>query len=206
MPDHYYTADPHSAHDARTFTYDFCGKTLAFETDAGVFSREHIDPGTLILARSIPEGLQGDALDLGCGWGALRVLLGVTCPALRFTLCDINARALALCEKNLTANGMQGQLLQSDGMESVPGTFDYIFTNPPIRAGKAVIYKMFADSGARLNPGGSLFLVIRKQQGAPSALKYLKTLFESAQVIARESGYHIIRCDKYHPMLKEEEI
>jgi 16S rRNA (guanine1207-N2)-methyltransferase len=69
-------------------------------------------------------------------------------------------------------------------------------TNPPIRAGKAVIYKMFEDAKAHLVPGGVLYLVIRKQQGAPSALKFLKELYGKAEVIERDGGYWIIACTK----------
>ena len=200
MADHYYPAAPQSAHNIRRFTADFAGKTLTFETDAGVFSREHLDPGTILLAKSVPDTLAGRVLDVGCGWGALSILLYARNPKFTFTLCDINERALDLCRKNLAHNGMTGDVLQSDGLANITGTFDVIVTNPPIRAGKAVIYKMFDDSGKHLTPDGSLFLVIRKQQGAPSALKYLKTRFEKAETIARESGYHIIRCDRYHPV------
>ena len=74
--------------------------------------------------------------------------------------------------------------------------FDVVMTNPPIRAGKAVIYKMFEDAKEHLVPGGALYLVIRKQQGAPSALKFLKELYGKAEVIERDGGYWIIECIK----------
>jgi len=71
-----------------------------------------------------------------------------------------------------------------------------VITNPPIRAGKAVIYKMFEDAKAHLREGGALYLVIRKQQGAPSTLKFLKELYSKAEVIERGGGYWIIACIK----------
>lgn len=192
--DHYYTASPASAHELRTFGFDFGGKTLSFTTDAGVFSKGHVDPGTLLLAASLPAGLAGRVLDLGCGWGALSVLMLSRFPQLSLVMSDVNSRALGLAGQNVRANGMQAEAVLSDGLERVEGQFDAVVTNPPIRAGKQVIYKMFADSRARLKEGGRLFLVIRKQQGAPSALKYLCTLFSSAEVIARDAGYWIIEC------------
>lgn len=192
--DHYYTQDPASAHDVRTFSFAFEGRTLSFTTDAGVFSKGHVDPGTLLLARSLPADLAGRALDLGCGWGALSVLTLCRFPQLELVMSDINRRALDLAQQNVQANGMRAQAVHSDGLQAVEGMFDAVLTNPPIRAGKQVIYAMFADSRARLNPGGRLILVIRKQQGAPSAQKYLSTLFGQVELLARDAGYWILCC------------
>ena len=111
-------------------------------------------------------------------------------------MADVNERALGLAVRNTAANGMHAEALLSDGFERVEGLFDAVITNPPIRAGKAVIYKMFEDARAHLVPGGALYLVIRKQQGAPSALKFLKGLYESAEVVSRDGGYWVIRCVK----------
>ena len=84
-------------------------------------------------------------------------------------------------------------MVQGDGFEHVAGTFDAIVTNPPIRAGKAVIYGLFERARDYLTPGGALYIVIRKQQGAPSALKFLKETYAEAETIDRASGFHVIR-------------
>ena len=86
------------------------------------------------------------------------------------------------------------RVLLGDGLGAVEGSFDFIVTNPPIRAGKQVIYGMFAAARDRLKPGGEMYLVIRKQQGADSAVKYLKTLFKQVETIERSGGFHVIRC------------
>ena len=72
-------------------------------------------------------------------------------------------------------------------------TFDFIITNPPIRASKPVIYRMFADAASRLNPGGALYLVIRKQQGAESCMKYLKTLYAKVDKVDKSGGFWVLR-------------
>ena len=195
MPEHYYTSTPTSAHEARSFRAVFAGRVLAFDTDAGVFSKQHVDPGSELLCGALPEELSGDVLDMGCGWGAMTVLTLARFPKLNVTMADVNERALALAVSNVEKNHMQAKAVLSDGFEKIEGMFDAVITNPPIRAGKAVIYKMFEDAKAHLKPGGMLVLVIRKQQGAPSALKFLKTLYRKAEVIARDGGYWIIRCD-----------
>ena len=195
MPEHYYTSAPTSAHEARSFRAVFAGRVLAFDTDAGVFSKQHVDPGSELLCGALPEELSGDVLDMGCGWGAMTVLTLARFPKLNITMADVNERALALAVANVKKNHMQALAVLSDGFERIEGMFDAVITNPPIRAGKAVIYKMFEDAKAHLRPGGMLVLVIRKQQGAPSALKFLKTLYTKAEVIARDGGYWVIRCD-----------
>lgn len=194
MPEHYYTASPVSGHEDRHFNHVFAGKVLRFETDAGVFSKQHVDPGSELLCQSLPQAFCGDVLDMGCGWGAMTVMTLSNHPDVRMTMADVNERALDLAVRNVRQNGMQAQAVLSDGFEKIEGLFDAVITNPPIRAGKAVIYAMFEQARSHLKPGGKLYLVVRKQQGAPSALKYLKTLYAQAEVIARDGGYWVMEC------------
>ena len=196
MTEHYYTSAPTSEHEERHFNHVFAGKVLRFQTDAGVFSKQHIDPGSELLCKALPGDLSGRVLDMGCGWGAMTILTLAKCPGCEITMADVNERALELAKENVAANRMQAKALISDGFASIEGEFEAVITNPPIRAGKAVIYKMFEDAKAHLVDGGVLYLVIRKQQGAPSALKFLKELYRRAEVIERDGGYWIIACTK----------
>ena len=196
MAEHYYTSAPTSQHEERHFNHVFAGKVLRFQTDAGVFSKQHIDPGSELLCKSLPDDLSGRVLDMGCGWGAMTILTLAKCPGCEIIMADVNERALALAQENVAANRMQAKAVLSDGFASIEGEFEAVITNPPIRAGKAVIYKMFEDAKAHLVPGGVLYLVIRKQQGAPSALKFLKEPYGKAEVIERDGGYWIIACTK----------
>ncbi|MED9820937.1 MAG: methyltransferase [Christensenellales bacterium] len=194
MSEHYYTNTPTSEHEARSFRAVFAGRVLAFDTDAGVFSKQHVDPGSELLCRCLPDDLAGDVLDMGCGWGAMTVMTLARFPQAHMTMADVNERALALAQANVEKNHMQANAVLSDGFDKIDGMFDAVITNPPIRAGKAVIYRMFEDAKAHLKPGGRLILVIRKQQGAPSALKFLAGLYGKAEVIGREGGYWVICC------------
>ena len=193
MSEHYYTRNPSSEHDLREVHFTVFDTEFVFVTDAGVFSRDGIDPGTRALIEALPP-LIGRALDLGCGWGASGVPVAKVNPACQLVLTDINERAAELARENARRSGVKNvQVVTGDGFESVEGAFDAIFTNPPIRAGKQKIYDLFAEAKDRLNPGGSLFLVIRKQQGAPSALNFLRERFAGAEVIDRSGGYWVIQ-------------
>lgn len=196
MGDHYYSETPLSAHEMRTFSFVFQGRELCFETDAGVFSKAHMDKGTALLGKSLPDAFTGRALDLGCGWGALGAMMGVKWPQASIDMVDINARAVALAQKNMQRNQLLAHVYQSDGLLQTEGLFDIIVSNPPIRAGKAVLHALYAQSIQRLSPGGKLFLVVRKQQGAESTLSLIKERMYRAEVINRSGGFWVIQGEK----------
>ena len=194
MNDHYYTRIPQSESRPAECEWTYRGIPLTFRTDAGVFSRGEVDTGTRLLLEALPEEMNGDILDLGCGWGVIGISIARRWPGCRVTLADVNTRALELSRANAKKNQADVLCLESDGMDALKGeTFDAVVTNPPIRAGKQVIYRMFADAAKSLKPGGALYLVIRKQQGADSCEKYLKTLFEEVEILDRSGGFRVMR-------------
>ncbi|MBR0514796.1 MAG: class I SAM-dependent methyltransferase [Clostridia bacterium] len=194
MNDHYYTRNPASESRPVSCEYMYRGIPLAFQTDAGVFSKGEVDTGTDLLLNALPEEMRGDILDLGCGWGAIGISVARKWPEAKVTMADINLRALALSRENAKRNHADVACVESDGMAAFAGRrFDTIVTNPPIRAGKQVIYRMFADAAACLKPGGVLYLVIRKQQGAESCMKYLQTMFSSVEKIDKSGGFWVLK-------------
>ncbi|MBQ4089116.1 MAG: class I SAM-dependent methyltransferase [Clostridia bacterium] len=196
MTEHYYTKNPTSEHHERDVKAEIFGMDFIFTTDSGVFSRDGVDPGTRTLIEALPD-IEGRALDLGCGWGAAGLPVAKKNPGCTVVMTDINERAAELSRKNAKRNGVKNvEIITGDGLESVTGEFAAIFTNPPIRAGKQKIYEMFAQCRDHLVPGGCLYIVIRKQQGAPSALKYLGETYDSAEVIDRSGGYWVIKAQK----------
>ncbi len=195
MSEHYYTGRPSSESRETAFETAFAGETFRFVCDRGVFSINELDEGTRILLSPLPP-LAGRILDLGCGWGPVGVILGCKYPRAQIVMSDVNERAAALAEKNLALNGVKNaRVVVSDGLEKVEGTFDAVITNPPIRAGKQVIYRLFAESAEKLNESGAVYIVIRRQQGAESALKYLKTVFAQVETVEKSGGFWVIRCD-----------
>ena len=130
--------------------------------------------------------------------GTIGLTIAMASPEASITLADINTRALALCEKNAQELGLSQRvtILQSDIYEKIEGQFDSIVVNPPIRAGKRVTYAMYEGAKQRLIDGGSLFIVIRKAQGAPSASKYIEELFGNITLLKRDKGYYIYQAKK----------
>lgn len=192
MPDHYYTQTPSSAHDEREILVDVLGQALRFATDAGVFSKTELDFGSRLLLESLPP-LTGRALDLGCGWGAIGVWMAAMWPAARVVMADINERAVHLAKENIRRNGLSAEAVQSDGLRSLSGSFDLIAINPPIRAGKAAIFSLYEQSVSALLPGGALYIVIQKKQGAESTLSFVSRLLFDVSPVAKSGGYWVIR-------------
>ena len=194
MSEQYFTKNPQSHSAPKSFQTEYRGQRLTLMTDSGVFSYGELDEGTKGLLNALPE-LKGRVLDLGCGYGAIGTAVGKTFD-IALTMSDVNERALSLAKTNLKTNGISGDVIESDGFENIPGRFDHILCNPPIRAGKAVIYRLFQEASRHLEDSGSFWLVIRKQQGAPSAVNYLKTLFSSVLIADRYKGFWIIKCEQ----------
>ncbi|MCQ4088868.1 class I SAM-dependent methyltransferase [Saccharibacillus sp. JS10] len=194
MSDHYYTDRPTAKHDRKTIEVELRGQKVRLVTDAGVFSKEGLDYGSRVLidALDIPE--QSSVLDVGCGYGPIGIAAGLM-GAKSITMLDVNERAIELANENVASNGIsQAKALKSDLLESVlHQKFDVIITNPPIRAGKETVHRLFEQASECLNPGGSLWIVIQKKQGAPSAKAKLEMLFEQVEEVTKDKGYRIYK-------------
>ena len=196
---HYYDQTPTSVSKERLISFEVCGTKISLYTDNGVFSKSRVDEGSLLLLKNvIPLHLSGRILDLGAGYGTLGLSIALTSLQARVDLADVNTRALALCMKNakLLKVDQRVTCLQSDIYSNIEGPYDSIVVNPPIRAGKKVTYQMYEGAKQHLSDGGSLYLVIRKAQGAESASKYIKELFGNVTLLDRKKGYLIYQARK----------
>lgn len=190
---HYFSQDPSSRHDLKEIAATLCGRRLRFLTDSGVFSKDGVDFGTRLLLETviIPPGAA--VLDLGCGYGALGITAALLNPTVHVTLVDVNLRALDLAATNAAMNSVSNvTIMQSDGIANLlEQKFDVVLTNPPIRAGKEVVFSFYSGARTVLKSGGRLWVVIQKKQGAPSTEKKLNELFASVALRERSKGYHI---------------
>ena len=195
----YFDQKPDVASRTRELTYEIKGQKLSFISDNGVFSKTQIDVGTSILLDVIvPMPLSGRLLDLGCGYGVIGITLATFNKNLKVVCADVNERAVSLTRTNASRLNVASQVeaIQSNVFSNVKGQFETIVINPPIRAGKKITYAMYDGAYQSLIDGGSMFIVIRKAQGAPSALEYLESVFSSVNVINKSKGYWIIQAIK----------
>ena len=196
---HYFVNDDKVASKPRNVVYSINGVDFSLQSDNGVFSKNELDKGSELLIESLlPIDLGKSLLDLGCGIGVIGLTLAYFHPGLNVCSTDVNTRALSLCDANAKSLKLSQKVtvLQSDIYTKVEGRFDSIVSNPPIRAGKKVTYEIYKGALDHLNDGGSLYIVIRKQQGALSVKSYLEQLFGNVTVLAREKGYFILKSTK----------
>ena len=196
---HYFQDDPNLASNIKEISFEINGITMKLLTDNGVFSKSNVDEGSYAFLKVLlPLDLGNTILDLGCGYGTIGLTLAKAHEQARITLADVNPRAVALCKRNaeLLKLSLRVTILQSDIYEKIEGPYDSIVVNPPIRAGKAVTYRMYEEAKQYLIDGGSLYIVIRKAQGAPSASKYIESIFGNITLLKRDKGYYIYRATK----------
>lgn len=196
----YFTNNPNLKSELRTIIYKHEGEILTFFSDNGVFSKDKLDFGSTLLLDTIFNNVHTDNLDIldvGCGYGYIGISMAKLKKA-HVTMCDVNKRALHLARKNAQENGVESlcQVLESNMYENITGIYDLIITNPPIRAGKNVVYGILDGARDYLKEDGELWTVIRKDQGAKSAISHLEENY-NCEVVTKSKGFYIIKAKKH---------
>jgi len=194
MGEHYYSAKPASRRRPAEVSVVVRGLPLTLRTDAGVFSRSSLDRGTELLIEALDLGPCELVLDLGCGYGAIGIAASKLSEGGRVVLTDVNERAARLARENLRANRVtNAEVRVGDLYEPVAGlAFDHIVSNPPIRAGRAVVDRIVSEAPAHLRDGGRLWIVARTRQGAEALRKRMADAFGHAEIVRRGSGYKVL--------------
>ena len=191
---HYFTNEQLPS-DIKETTCVVLGNHFKFLTDNGVFSKDGLDFGSRLLLEVIPrEEVGGKILDMGCGYGVLGIVLA-RMTSRKVDMVDVNHRALHLSKRNAKLNGVSDlvSIFESDCYSNVSGKYSTIVTNPPIRAGKKIVYDIVMNARDHLEDGGNLFLVIRKEQGAKSLIVDLEKVY-TVKVLEKKKGFFIIQC------------
>jgi len=190
---HYFKSNENLYHDEVETSYTYNFTSFNFITDTGVFSKGAVDFATNILLENLPD-LSGEVLDLGCGYGCIGIVLSkIHGENIKVTMSDVNERAVELAKKNAGRNGVKAVAVKSDGFENLPEKFDNIILNPPIHAGKSVIYKIYEEVYNHLKPNGSFFIVIQKKHGALSHKEKLEEIFgrENCFTLYSKKGFFV---------------
>lgn len=198
---HYFTAEPAAADERRTVPVTLAGRTVRAWTAPGVFSPGRVDLGTQVLLREVPPPPErGDLLDLGCGWGPLAITLALRSPGADVWAVDVNLRALDLLRRTAADAGLAR--LRARTPDAVPDdvAFAAIWSNPPIRVGKAALHDLLARWLPRLAPGGAAHLVVQRNLGADSLHRWLaEELGLPTERAGSAKGYRVLRVARPEP-------
>jgi len=170
------------------------GHKFIFSTDNGVFSKDGLDFGSRLLLESIPlEEVGGKVLDMGCGYGVFGIIINKL-TSCHVDMVDVNLRAIHLTEINIKKNHCSNiDVFESNTYENIHSKYTSIITNPPIRAGKKIVYDILMNAKNYLEKDGRLFLVIRKEQGAKSLIIDLEKIY-TVRILERKKGFYILEC------------
>ncbi|TWH78662.1 class I SAM-dependent methyltransferase [Sedimentibacter saalensis] len=197
----YFTKNPTTQKEIYKFDWNLGKDRFYFYTSNSVFSKNGVDFGSMLLVETVIKenaNFKGNILDLGCGYGPIGVMLAKLIENANVTMSDVNERALELAKMNAEENKVKARVktLSSSAFENINENFDMIVTNPPIRAGKDVVFSFYEGAYEHLNKGGHLYVVIQKKQGAPSTKEKLESLFGNCETAEKKSGYFIFRAVK----------
>ena len=194
MGQHYFSQHPAAAHRPGAVHVVLPDLHLELETDAGMFSPGRLDAGSRVLLETVPPPpASGDLLDLGTGYGPLALVMAARSPGAMVWAVDVNERALELCARNAERAGLANVRCVTPGTPGLPGQFDLMWSNPPIRIGKQALHDLLSTWLARLAPGATGYLVVQRHLGADSLHRWLAEAgWETGRVGAR-GGYRVLR-------------
>jgi 16S rRNA (guanine1207-N2)-methyltransferase len=196
LSDHYFSPQPRAPHRPGQVRVVLPDVYLELATDAGVFSPGRLDPGTRLLLDSSPAPPPaGDLLDLGCGYGPIACVLAARSPGAAVWAVDVNERALELCARNAAAAGLRGVRTVTPADPAVPARLAGIWSNPPVRIGKAALHELLSSWLRRLEPSGSAYLVAGRNLGADSLHRWLAGQGWPVTRLAARSGYRLLQVD-----------
>ena len=193
----YFDNDKNIKSARKLINFSFNNKNFSLYTDNGVFSKDKLDYGTRILLENIDiNNLKGRVLDLGCGIGVVGIILGTLNKNISIDMVDINERAISLTKDNVKFNNINNNVFVSNVYSNINGKYNYIITNPPIRAGKEVVRKFLLGGYDYLTDDGILYFVMRKDHGVKSMIKELENIYE-VDIVNKEKGFYIVSLTKH---------
>jgi 16S rRNA G1207 methylase RsmC len=196
--EHYFTADPSVPFRRVPVTFSAWDHSLSLDTGSGVFAQGRLDVGTAVLFREVEPPAGGRILDLGCGYGAIGLAVAQAVPAATVTGVDVNERAVLLANENAAALGLADRF-SAVTPAAVPAdaTYDELWSNPPIRIGKAALHELLRTWFARLVPGGRAVMVVGKNLGADSLQRWLGEQGHPTARVGSAKGFRVL--ESRHP-------
>jgi 16S rRNA (guanine1207-N2)-methyltransferase len=174
--EHYFSASPQSPLQESFHDVVLRGTPVTVTTASGTFSPGGVDRGTEVLLKYAPTPPeQGTFVDVGCGWGPLSLALALESPEATIYGIDINERARHSAHWNAENLGLRNITICHPDEVPADTSFDLIWSNPPVRVGKAELRAIVSRWLGRLTPAGEAWFVIAKKLGGDSLQEWINS-------------------------------
>ena len=165
-----------------------------FVTEPGLFSPDHADPGSWMLAGVLAGRLKGRVADLGAGWGWLAHAALAGNPGIAaLDLYEAEARALDAARLNVTDPRAAFHWADVAALGRGTAPYDAVIANPPFhqdRAADADLGRAFIAAAARILKPSGQFLMVANRQLAYEA--ELTARFAAHERVAEDRSYKVI--------------
>ena len=175
---------------AKVIAYELEQQQKTFVTLPGVFSREHIDPATLLLLQHLQDLPKGRGLDFACGAGVIAKEIHPETTELM--VCDVSPIAIAASRMTLAAESITADFRLADGIPENVGPFDFIVSNPPFHTGQKTDYEIarqfIKDAKQHLNKNGVLRIVANRFL---PWVDVIESVFGHCETLADDGRYRV---------------
>ncbi|EKB8981559.1 23S rRNA (guanine(1835)-N(2))-methyltransferase RlmG [Salmonella enterica] len=193
---------PQLANAPQTLSWKLEDTGWTIHNHANVFSRTGSDIGARFFMQHLPENLDGEIVDLGCGNGVIGLSLLAKNPQANVVFVDESPMAVDSSRLNVETNLPEAfercEFMINNALSGVePFRFNAVFCNPPFHQKHAltdnIAWEMFHHARRCLKINGELYIVANRH------LDYfhkLKKIFGNCATIATNNKFVILKAVK----------
>lgn len=193
---------PQLADAPQTLSWKLEDTGWTIHNHANVFSRTGLDIGARFFMQHLPENLDGEIVDLGCGNGVIGLSLLAKNPQANVVFVDESPMAVDSSRLNVETNLPEAfercEFMINNALSGVePFRFNAVFCNPPFHQKHAltdnIAREMFHHARRCLKINGELYIVANRH------LDYfhkLKKIFGNCATIATNNKFVILQAVK----------
>ncbi|ECR4326070.1 TPA: 23S rRNA (guanine(1835)-N(2))-methyltransferase RlmG [Salmonella enterica] len=190
---------PQLADAPQTLSWKLEDTGWTIHNHANVFSRTGLDIGARFFMQHLPENLDGEIVDLGCGNGVIGLSLLAKNPQANVVFVDESPMAVDSSRLNVETNLPEAfercEFMINNALSGVePFRFNAVFCNPPFHQKHAltdnIAWEMFHHARRCLKINGELYIVANRH------LDYfhkLKKIFGNCATIATNNKFVILK-------------
>lgn len=187
---------------SETLNWKLDGTSWTIHNHANVFSRTGLDIGARFFMAHLPENVEGEMADLGCGNGVIGLTLLAQNPQAQVTFVDESYMALASSRLNVEHNLPDAlprcEFVVNNALAGIePDRFHAVLCNPPFHQQHAITdhiaWQMFNDARRCLKYGGELRVVGNRHL---DYYRKLKKVFGNCTTVATNNKFVVLKAVK----------